>query len=403
MRSGRADLFRLAEAHARNTSETDVYHLGPMAGLGSRHNVIKWGDGAKEARISQAAHWRPYYYLTTDERIGDVMHEMAYSDLAAARYDPMREAEPPVPGEPVYPARIRLGPDWFALAGDWMTEWERTGNTTWRDRILAGVNAIVAMPYGLHTGQLNGLNPDRPDGSIGPLKGGGSMTVGYDTATGQITAIRDPLVQAPVPVDYNLATIQGGGEIMFELTQLLDRPDFTKVWLQYCRLGRAPAAVFEQDKITGNEGANAQYVQTGQSGPRLAAYVYYMTKNPAYAQRALNGLLGLGGGTVSPRPVGTADSLNPVEEAGFGGNTNDASQTGLQTIEILELVKDQLPTAAPVRAARGPGGRGARGGAPNAPAADSANAAGAMSATDAPAPAAPSTAPGTPAAPPSAN
>jgi hypothetical protein len=27
LRTGRADLFRLAEAHARNTSETDVYHL----------------------------------------------------------------------------------------------------------------------------------------------------------------------------------------------------------------------------------------------------------------------------------------------------------------------------------------------------------------------------------------
>ena len=28
--SGRADLFRFAEAHARNTSETAVYHLGNM-------------------------------------------------------------------------------------------------------------------------------------------------------------------------------------------------------------------------------------------------------------------------------------------------------------------------------------------------------------------------------------
>ena len=74
LRSGRADLFRLAEAHARNTSETDTYHLGPMRGLGSRHNVVKWGDGAKEARISQSAHWRFFHYLTTDERAGDIIH-----------------------------------------------------------------------------------------------------------------------------------------------------------------------------------------------------------------------------------------------------------------------------------------------------------------------------------------
>jgi hypothetical protein len=111
LRTGRADLFRLAEAHARNTSETDVYHLGPMKGLGSRHNVIKWGDGAKEARISQAAHWRFFYYLTTDERIGDIMHMVAESaGIAVGRYDPMREAEPRMPGEPAgaHPHRARL-------------------------------------------------------------------------------------------------------------------------------------------------------------------------------------------------------------------------------------------------------------------------------------------------------
>ena len=101
LRSGRADLFRFAEAHLRNTSETDVYHLGPMKGLGSRHNVIKWGDGAKEVRISQAAHWRIFYFLTTDERAGDIMDMVAESaGDAISKYDPMREAAPPTPASP---------------------------------------------------------------------------------------------------------------------------------------------------------------------------------------------------------------------------------------------------------------------------------------------------------------
>jgi len=43
--------------------------------------------------------------------------------------------------------------------------------------------------------------------------------------------------------------------------------------------------------------------------------------------------------------------LNPAEEA-LELNTNEAAQTGLTTIELLELCKDQLPTAAPVRAPR---------------------------------------------------
>jgi hypothetical protein len=346
LRTGRADLFRFAEAYTRNTSETDVYHLGPMAGLGSRHNVIKWGDGAKEARISQAAHWRVFYYLTTDERTGDIMRETVHADLAIARFDPMREAEPPVPGEPVYPARVRIGPDWFALAGNWMTEWERTGQNQWRDRILAGVDSLLAMPYWLRSGQMNGLNPDLPNNQIGPLKGGGSMTVAYDAATGKLTAIRDPLAKAPVPVNYNLSTIQGGAEVMFELVPLLGRQDFATAWLQYCRLGTAPAEVLDRDRTTGNEGADASFVQSAQSGPRLGAYSYAHTHNPAYAARAIKGLLSQHGGTASPRWVSGPDAIRPVEEAP-GLSTNEAAQTGLQTIELLELCQDHLPTAAP--------------------------------------------------------
>ena len=98
LRTGRGDVFRLAEAHTRNTSETNVYSIGPMAGLGSRHNVVKWGCGSKEARISQAAHWRPYYYLTTDERTGDIMRAMVQTDEAIAKFDPMRLASPQIPG-----------------------------------------------------------------------------------------------------------------------------------------------------------------------------------------------------------------------------------------------------------------------------------------------------------------
>ena len=76
LRTGRADIWRMAEAMTRHTAEVDVYHIGPNAGLGSRHNVSHWGCGAKEARISQAAWNRFYYYLTTDDRCGDLMTEV---------------------------------------------------------------------------------------------------------------------------------------------------------------------------------------------------------------------------------------------------------------------------------------------------------------------------------------
>lgn len=52
LRSGRADVFRFAEAMTRHTGEVDVYHLGEWRGLGSRHNVQHWGCSAKQLRIS---------------------------------------------------------------------------------------------------------------------------------------------------------------------------------------------------------------------------------------------------------------------------------------------------------------------------------------------------------------
>jgi hypothetical protein len=338
LRSGRADLFRLAEAHARNTSETDTYHLGPMRGLGSRHNVVKWGDGAKEARISQAAHWRPFYYVTTDERTGDIIRESAeHAGVSVGNFDPMREAEPKQPGEPA--VRLRIGPDWFALAGNWMAEWERTGDNRWRDKIIAGVDSILAMPYGLETG--------KPEGNSKAL----AATVGFDNATGKLTAIPNPDTHALVPANYNLATIQGGGEVMFELVPLLGRKDFADAWLKLCRLGIAPADVWDKDGTTHNEGAEAQYVPRGQSGPRLAAYAYAKTGNVAFARKAIEMLLTQGGGVASPKIVSGPDSLRDVEEDATI-STNEASQTALQCIEVLELCKDQLPAEAAVRTVR---------------------------------------------------
>ena len=114
LRTGRADLFTMAEAMTRHCSEVDVYHVGPFAPLGSRHNVSHWGCGAKEARISQAAFNRFYYYLTTDERTGDLMSAQRDADTLLLHLDPMRLAEPRSQYPCQAPARLRFGPDWLA-------------------------------------------------------------------------------------------------------------------------------------------------------------------------------------------------------------------------------------------------------------------------------------------------
>lgn len=327
LRTGRADIFRMAEALTRHTSEVDVYHLGRFAGLGSRHNVRHWGCGAKEARISQAAYRRYYYYLTTDERIGDIMREVVNVDYKVADVDPMRLAQPITEAEKKYPARVRLGPDWLAFAGNWMTEWERTGDTRWRDKIVAGVESLARMPLGLRSGK--------------------NLVYGYEPATGKLYQVSDEAG------NYNLATIMGGAEVAFELDLMFDNEPWRKLWLQYCRLLNAPKDVLVKDMTTGNEGNDAAYVRDG----RLASFVYLKTKNAAFMKVGMNSLLS-GGDRARPneaiRRVEGVEVLKPVDESGLG-NTNNAAQNGLTTIISLGMVGEHLPSEFPPQAATPPG------------------------------------------------
>jgi hypothetical protein len=210
LRTGRYDIWRMAEAMTRHCSEVDTYHIGPFAPLGSRHNVTHWGCGAKEARISQAAFNRFYYYLTTDERTGELMREQKDADTLLYHLDPMRLAEPRSQYPCNAPARLRIGPDWLAYAGNWMTEWERFGDTKYRDKILTGLRSIAELPDGIFTGNL---------------------AKGYDPATGRITYDGDPKVRST----NHLMTIMGGFEVMNELLPLTHEEKFAHTWKDFAR------------------------------------------------------------------------------------------------------------------------------------------------------------------------
>ena len=326
LRTGRADIFRMAEAMTRHTSEVDCYHSGRFAGLGSRHNVRHWGCGAKEARISQAAFRRFHYYLTTDERTGDLMRNVVDVDYKVTELDPMRLASPrtgPIP----YPGRIRGGPDWLACVGNWMTEWERTGDTKYRDKILTGMDCIAKMPYGFMTGP--------------------NTLYGYDPKTGMLY----PFTSDGFGV-YNLQVIQGGAEVAFELNQLIDHPGWQKAFLQYCRLTGAPKDVVAKDMTTGAEGADGSYAGAG----RLAAYAFWKTRNSAFIARAVSQLRGggvrsLSGGMYATRHIVGPNVLNPIDEAP-DVSTNTTAQSSLTAIQVLELCKDQLPAELPPAEAR---------------------------------------------------
>ena len=313
LRSGREDIFRMAEAMTRHTGEVDVYHLGPLKGLGSRHNVIHWGDGAKEVRISQAALGRFYYYLTTDERTGDLMHaSVEASNEGIGKLDPLRL----ILKKSQYPTHARVGPDWLALVGNWMTEWERTCDTRYRDRIMVGVNSLYEMPYGFFSGS--------------------GAALGYDPETYKLYRLDEN------DIGYShLSVLMGGPEVAFELTHLLQNKKWDKLWMQFCKLYAAPKEVIEKEFGKG--------VKLGDPGPwyaRLPAYYAKVTGDKTYSARAWDEFFNAGAKRYHTdfdmQKFDGIESLQPVYEV-KGVSTNNTAQWCLNAIELLQLVGNELP------------------------------------------------------------
>ena len=301
LRTGRLDIWRMAEAMTRHTGEVDVYHVGPNAGLGSRHNVSHWGCGAKEARISQAAWNRFYYYLTTDERCGDLMTEVKDSDHKLYELDPMRLAQPRSEYPCTAPARLRIGPDWLAYAGNWMTEWERTGNTMYRDKIVAGMKSIAALPNRLFTGP---------------------KALGFDPATGIITTECGPKLETT----NHLMTIMGGFEIANEMMRMIDIPEWKDAWLDHAARYKKKAWELSHSRFRIS---------------RLMAYAAYHLRDRQMAEEAWTDLFTRLEHTPAPSfritTILPPEVPAPLDEC-TSISTNDAALWSLDAIYMQEVI-----------------------------------------------------------------
>jgi len=313
LRSGRADVFRFAEAMTRHTGEVDVYHLGKYRDLGTRHGVLHWADSAKQLRISSAAYRRFYYFLTADERVGDLMRDLVDAERTFLVLDPIRKirTEPYEPDP--HALSIGFGTDWSGLAAAWLTEWERGGDPAARTKLLNTARTIAAQPNGFIQG--SGL---------------------YDLDTG-LFQLDEPAVSVG-----SLGAVFGLVEMCSELVDLLELPDFTDTWLQYCRLYNGTAA--EQVAETGQSFGN---LNLRQAHSRLTAYAAAKTGDATLAARAWQEFYTGHAGYPRNAPwhtvrIGGPAVLKPIDEAGFV-STNASAQYGLAAIQCLALVGDHLP------------------------------------------------------------
>jgi hypothetical protein len=310
LHSGRADVFRFAEAMTRHTGEVDVHHIGRFAPLGSRHNVMHWGCSAKQLRISTALNRRYYYYLTADERVGDLMREQVEAARTLRTIEPGRKLpdakarpRPDPNGEYAY---LGFGTDWGSVAGAWLTEWERTRDPTMKARLIASMRTIGAQPKGFFTG-VGRMN----------LNTGAFEMAGTDKVNAS-----------------HLSAVFGLPEVCAELIELLAVPEFERAWVQYCELYNASPE--DQQRALGKP-LGPLNLQQGHA--RLTAFAAHRKGDAALAARAWRefdaGVAGIGPDKpFEARHIAGPGVLNPIDEVSWI-STNTVAQWGLAAIECL--------------------------------------------------------------------
>ncbi|RFU27223.1 hypothetical protein B7463_g9102, partial [Scytalidium lignicola] len=216
LHTGRADVFKMAEAMTRHTGEVDVYHSGKFKGFGTRHGVQHFSDSSKQLRISNVLYRRIYFYLTGDERTGDLIIELQECQNVLLTLDSHRKVQAHAPVPDGF-AMTNIGLDCGPLAAAWLTAWERRaeGWTQARDLLINMLNGIAKLKHGIANNAML-LNPK----------------------TGEI---RDCLPPTPEHAISHLSMLFGFPEIFAEsLHYAKDQypsvvGSFMKVWLSYCR------------------------------------------------------------------------------------------------------------------------------------------------------------------------
>ncbi|KAM0322025.1 hypothetical protein ACHAQA_009768 [Verticillium albo-atrum] len=323
LRTGREDVYRFSEAMTRHTGEVDVYHIGELKGLGTRHGIQHFSDSAKQVRIATAQYRKYFYYITGgDERVGELLDETLDVDQTYAKLDPNRK----VRGDGFKPTPtavpVGLGTDFSGLAASWLVEWERRGSR-WQEA-FSKLNNTATGIAGLKNGFVSGgAIYDPRDGTLKPPPA-------------------DPDNSGNVAISH-LSSVFGLVEVMAELTDHwgAEIPEgFEEAWLDYCYYYSASNA--EQIARYGTSFGRGNLVQ---AHSRLTAYASHKTENSTLASRAWaeynrDGLRA-NAAWASVRLNGS-EVLAPLDEAPFI-STNDFAQYGLATIQNLALARKALP------------------------------------------------------------
>ena len=249
--------------------------------------------------------------------------------------------------------------DWGYYAGNWMIEWERTGNTYYRDRLLNSIKDLTALSrisgalafdyFDPETGRFMVWLNEKP---AAPGPGG------RPAPQAEVNAPASEFVPASTLSDKKLrsivgwrlgnvrsdtfSTIFGVPEMLADIRATVDAPEF---WKYVDNSFRA---------ISGVGGGSM-------TGPRMAAWIADVEGNAEMGAKAWKNLLDNGftatesdGTPVRPHPVdekvATPDIVKPYGEPHFLGqsagwqlHTPSTTQWLLNAIEVMEWARNYVP------------------------------------------------------------
>jgi hypothetical protein len=163
-------------------------------------------------------------------------------------WDPLRKVDPPP--SPAGPGRLRIGPDWTTLAGNWYTKWERTGDEQWLDMIKIGMVRLFHVTHPLHM-LRRVFRRTLVDFSSASLLEMLLLSDGMPLRRIWLMRVvlsegRQPHISLPsvhFTSRYSLVMIFGGGEFLMEAMDVIDdQPEFDAAWIDFCRLYNASDA-----------------------------------------------------------------------------------------------------------------------------------------------------------------
>ncbi len=312
LRTGREDVFSLAEAMSRHTSETDIYHFGPLKGIGSRHNVRHWGCSCKEPRVSMAGHHRPMFYLTGDRRIGDVLDEVVCAAESLDNVPFYRD------GAPEYPVpNVRTGPDWSSLVSNWMTAHERHLDEGCLVKINRGIEGI----------------------SKAPMRLGSGPAFDFDPATGRMTYIGEQRR------GIHLALCMGEPQVWMEMADAYEHTLFKDMLAEF---GHIYLMTEEEREAAYGDYPKSKNYSMDYVASALAAYGATRMDNTELARRAWHTLLLASPRRYTSTPFDgdiyavTTDGVELTEHDWL--STNYVSQWCLNVIVCLDIIREHLPS-----------------------------------------------------------